>query len=80
MHEDLSTRAEAAVGYVILLFNPTCWQLLLAVGEPARAQSRVGQLVGKKKSDFGQVTRDDLITMVQHGEMTPADAESRRSG
>ena len=51
-------------------------QGFLAVGEPARSQSRVGQLVGKKKSRFGEVTRDDLITMVQHGEMTPADAES----
>ena len=51
-------------------------QGFLAVGEPARSQSRVGQLVGKKKSGIGEVTRDDLITMVQRGEMTPADAES----
>ena len=33
-----------------------------------------GQVVGKKKSD--EVTSDDLITMVQRGEMTPAEAES----
>ena len=36
----------------------------------------MGQLVGKKKSRHGVVTRDDLITIVQRGEMAPADAES----
>ena len=36
-----------------------------------------GQLVGKKKSGIRKVTRDDLITMVQRGEMTPVDAESQ---
>jgi hypothetical protein len=32
--------------------------------------------VGKKKSGIRELTRDDLITMVQRGEMTPAEAES----
>jgi hypothetical protein len=32
--------------------------------------------VSKKKSVIGEITRDDLITKVQRGEMTPADAES----
>ena len=32
--------------------------------------------MGKKKSGIGEVTRDDLITMVQRGQMIPADAES----
>lgn len=31
--------------------------------------------MGKKKSGIGEVTRDDLITMVQRGQMIPADAE-----
>jgi hypothetical protein len=35
-----------------------------------------GQLMGKKKSDTREPTRDDLITMVQRGEMTPDDAEA----
>ena len=35
-----------------------------------------GQLMGKKKSDTREPTRDDLITMVQRGEMTPGDAEA----
>ena len=34
------------------------------------------QLVGKKKSANREASRDDLITMVQCGEMAPADAES----
>ena len=38
--------------------------------------------MGKKKSDIRDPTRDDLITMVQRGELAPADAESeaRRLG
>jgi hypothetical protein len=32
--------------------------------------------VGKKKSGIREATRDDLITMVQRGEMTPENAES----
>jgi hypothetical protein len=32
--------------------------------------------VSKKKSVIGEITRDDLITKVRRGEMTPADAES----
>lgn len=33
--------------------------------------------MGKKKSDIAELTRDDLITLVQRGQMGPADAECK---